>query len=190
MVGRGRAGVRLRRLLVHAGGRRGPARAPRDWRLVAWCLGVFLVIGLLAIPFPQLLGNGKGPAQLGFDSALGLRLAATLLVLKLLITTGSLRAGAEGGLLTPGLTIGALLAILLGGLWTLVFPAVPPGAFAIVGAGAFLASSMAMPITAIALIAEFTRVDHDFLVPIFFAVAGSAGMLRLCKRWYDPPRPA
>jgi H+/Cl- antiporter ClcA len=165
-------------------------RAPRDRRLVYWCVGVFVIIGVLAIPFPQLLGNGKGPTQLGFDNALSIKLAATLLVLKLLITTASLRAGAEGGLLTPGLTLGALLAILLGGLWTLVFPPVPAGAFAIVGAGAFLASSMSMPLTAIALTVEFTRVDHDFLVPILFAVAGSVGMLKLCRQRYDPPRRA
>ncbi len=42
------------------------ARAPRDWRLAVWCVLVFPIIGLLAIPFPQLLGNGKGLAQAGF----------------------------------------------------------------------------------------------------------------------------
>ena len=163
-------------------------RAPRDWRLVVWCAGVFLIIGLLAVAFPQLLGNGKGPTQVGFDDGLGLKLTAVLLILKLLIVTGSLRAGAEGGLLTPGLTVGALIAILLGAAWNLVWPPVSQGAFAIVGAGAFLASSMKMPITAIALIVEFTRVDHDFLVPIFFAVAGSISVLKLCAQRYDPPR--
>jgi H+/Cl- antiporter ClcA len=30
-----------------------------------------------------------------------------------------------------------------------------------------------MPLTAIALMMEFTRVDHDFLIPMAFAVAGS-----------------
>lgn len=34
--------------------------APRDSRIIRRCLAVFLVIGLLATPFPQLLGNGKG----------------------------------------------------------------------------------------------------------------------------------
>lgn len=129
------------------------------------------------------LGNGKGPAQLGFDNELTIGLAAVLLVVKVLITASSLRAGAEGGLLTPALANGALLAIILGGAWSLLWPGVPLGAFAIIGAAAFLASSMSMPLTAIVLVAEFTRIDHDFLVPIILAVAGSMCMSKLCVLW-------
>jgi H+/Cl- antiporter ClcA len=39
--------------------------------------------------------------------------AAIMLVLKLLVTAACLRAGAEGGLLTPGLTVGGLLSMVL-----------------------------------------------------------------------------
>ncbi len=155
------------------------ARAPRDWRLVPWCLLVFVALGGAATVYPQLLGNGKGPMQLGLDSAVGLKLAAVLLVLKLAATTACLRGGAEGGMLTPGMTIGALLAIVLGAGWSLLWPGTPSGAFAIVGATAFLASSMTMPLTAVALIVEFTRVDHDFLVPILIAVGGAMAT----KQW-------
>ncbi|HEY6770432.1 MAG TPA: chloride channel protein [Candidatus Sulfotelmatobacter sp.] len=156
------------------------ARAPRDWSVLAWCAVVFPAIGLLAIQFPQLLGNGKGLAQAGFDSDFGLTLAATLFALKLLVTLGALRAGAAGGLLTPGLALGGLLGCVLGGLWNHAWPSVPLGAFAIVGSAAFLASSMKMPITAIVLILEFTRVGHDFLFPLLLAVAGSISVFHLC----------
>jgi len=165
------------------------ARAPRDAGLLPWCLAVFLIIGLLAVPFPQLLGNGKGPAQMGFDNDLGIRLAAILLMLKLLVVTASLRAGAEGGLLTPSVAIGALLAIVIGSLWNLAWPGVPTGAFAIVGATAFLASSLKMPVTAIALMIEFTRPDHDFLIPILFCVGGSIAAFHLCARHFDQSIP-
>jgi H+/Cl- antiporter ClcA len=58
------------------------------------------------------------------------------------------------------------------------------GAFAIVGAAAFLAASMQMPLTAVVLILEFTRVSHDFLIPILFAVAGSVSTFKLlAKVW-------
>ncbi|MBB6242544.1 chloride channel protein [Rhodanobacter sp. MP1X3] len=161
------------------------AKAPRDWRLLPCCMVAFVIIGLVAIPYPQLLGNGNGPIQLGFNDAVSIPLAVTLLLLKLLAITGSLRAGAEGGQLTPGMTIGAMLAIITGGLWNAVCPVVPLGTFAIVGAAAFLAASMRMPITAIVLAVEFTHVDHDYLVPVLFAVAGSTTALRMCIRHFD-----
>jgi H+/Cl- antiporter ClcA len=158
---------------------RARAHAPKDWRLPVLALINFAIIGVLAIEFPQLLGNGKGPAGLSFNSELTIGLAAVLLILKVAITAGSLRAGAEGGLLTPGLANGALLAIVLGGIWNMIWPGTSSGAFAIVGAGAFLAASMQMPLTAVVLILEFTRVSHDFLVPILLAVAGSVSTFKL-----------
>ncbi len=96
--------------------------APKDWRLPVLSLLNFAIIGVLAMHFPQLLGNGKGPAGLAFDGNITMTLAAMLLVLKVVITASSLRAGAEGGLLTPGLANGALLAIVLGGSWSLFWP--------------------------------------------------------------------
>jgi H+/Cl- antiporter ClcA len=156
------------------------ASAPRDWRLPAWCVVAFLATGVIAMPFPQILGNGKGLALLGFTSALSIELAATLFLLRTAATLGCLRAGAEGGIMTPSVAIGGLLATVTGGIWSWAWPGSPPGAFTIVGATAFLASSMRMPLTAIALVMEFTRVDHDFLIPMFFAVAGSSFV---CYLW-------
>jgi len=157
-------------------------RAARGWQLPLLSLLNFNLIGCLAIYLPQVLGNGKGPAQLGFDDQLTIGLAAILLLAKLVVTSSSLRAGAEGGLLTPALACGALLAVILGGGWNLLWPGVPLGAFAIVGAAAFLSSSMSMPLTAIVLVVEFTRIEHDFLVPIILAVVGSVCVSRLCAR--------
>ncbi len=155
------------------------AAAPRDWRLPAYSVLNFAIIGGLSVALPALLGNGKGPAALGFDSALTIGAAAVLLVLKVAIEWSSLRAGAEGGLLTPGLANGALLALVLGGAWSLAWPGAAPGAFALVGAAAFLAASMQMPLTAIVLIVEFTRAGHDFLIPVLLAVGGSIAAFRL-----------
>jgi H+/Cl- antiporter ClcA len=75
------------------------------------------------------------------------------------------------------MTIGALLATVIGGLWTMLWPGEPLGAFALVGAGAFLASSMKMPLTAIALIVEFTHASQDVLFPVIFAVSGSCARI-------------
>lgn len=160
-------------------------RAPKDWRLAVWCSLIFPIIGLLAIPFPQLLGNGKGLAQAGFDNEVGLALASALLLLRVVVLVASLRAGAEGGLLTPGLSIGALIGIVLGSFWNHIWPTVFLADFALVGGAAFLASSMKMPLTAIALTVEFTGIGQAFLVPLSLAVAGSVSIFHLCRAYVD-----
>ncbi len=156
--------------------------APRDWRLMPFCLLQFLALGAMSIPFPQLLGNGKGPIQLSLFDSLTPELALTFLFLKFLFITASLRGGAEGGLLTPGMTLGAMLATATVSVWNLVLPAIDPADTAIIGAGAFLASSMNMPLTAIALAFEFTHFPHDFFYPLMFAVAGSYATFVFLKR--------
>ncbi|KUZ00794.1 MULTISPECIES: chloride channel protein [unclassified Burkholderia] len=161
---------------------RARADAPKGRLLPVIALVNFAVIGVLAMWFPQLLGNGKGPASLGFDGTLTIGVAATLLVLKVLIEAGSLRAGAEGGLLTPGLANGALLGVVLGGVWSLAWPGASIGGCALIGATAFLAASMQMPITAVVLLLEFTRVNHDSLVPMLLAVAGSLVAYRFAQQ--------
>lgn len=156
------------------------ARAPRDGRLPLVALGNFMLIGALVMVFPQLPGNGKSLATLSFDSQLTIALALVLLALKVLITLSSLRVGAAGGLLTPALANGALMGVALGGVWSLFWPGAAPGAYAVVGATAFLASSMQMPLTAVVLVWEMTQVGHDLLVPIGLAVAGSILTFRWC----------
>jgi H+/Cl- antiporter ClcA len=157
--------------------------SPKNWKILLWCIPAFAGIGLLAIYFPQLPGNGKGLIQFSFDAELTIKIGIILLVLRLLVTTVALRAGAGGGLLTPGLTIGALLGTIGGVLWNHVWTTVPISAFALVGATAFLATSMKMPLTAIALGFEFTRVGHDFLIPMSLAVVGSASVGYICEHF-------
>ena len=161
------------------------ARAPRDWHLLVWCALVFPIIGLLAIPFPQLLGNGKGLAQAGFENEVGLALGTTLLVLRLVVLLASLRAGAAGGLLTPGLSIGALLGIVLGSFWNHIWPAQSLAGFAIIGGAAFLASSMKMPLTAIVLTVELTGIGQGYLIPLSLAIGGSVSIFHLCRAYAD-----
>jgi len=161
------------------------ARAPRDWHLLVWCALVFPIIGLLAIPFPQLLGNGKGLAQAGFENEVGLALGTTLLVLRLVVLLASLRAGAAGGLLTPGLSIGALLGIILGSFWNQIWPAQSLAGFAIIGGAAFLASSMKMPLTAIVLTVELTGIGQGYLIPLSLAIGGSVSIFHLCRAYAD-----
>lgn len=156
-------------------------QAPRYWGRLAWCLVVYPVIGVLAIPFPELLGNGKSITQLEFKGEIGSGLAAILLVLRVAITIGSLRAGAAGGLITPSLACGALLATVTGGWWNVVWPGTSPAEFAIIGASAFLAAVTRAPLVAIAMTVEFTHASPEFAIPLALAVAGSSSVSAWCK---------
>ncbi len=60
-----------------------------------------------------------------------------------------------------------------------MWPGTSAGAFAIVGAAAFLAASMQMPMTALVLMVEFTQVGHDMLIPMLLGIAGSVATFRL-----------
>lgn len=157
------------------------AHAQHDGKMVVMCLLNFTLIGVLAIYYPSLLGNGKSPAQLEFNTLLTVGLSATLLVLRVLIVCSSLRSGAQGGLLTPSLANGALLAVLLGGLWSMIWPEPSLSAYAVIGAAAFLASAQKMPLTAVILIFELTHVHSSLLVPMLLAVSGSIAVFHWCN---------
>jgi CIC family chloride channel protein len=81
------------------------------------------------------------------------------------------RSGAPGGLFTPSLTVGALLGAVLGHAWSLFWPGVPPGLFAVLGAAAVLAATTQGPISTVVLMMELTGRDRSFIVPLLLAVA-------------------
>ncbi|WP_277188765.1 chloride channel protein [Caballeronia sp. BR00000012568055] len=157
--------------------------APRGNALPLLTIINFIVVGLLAMAYPQLVGNGRGAAGLSFDNDVTVGLACVLLVLKVIVEVSTLRAGAEGGLLTPGLTNGALLAVILGGIWNMIWPGTTLGAFAVVGAASFLGASMQMPVTAIVLMMEFTRFSQEFLIPTALGIAGSVVTYRAVEAY-------
>ncbi|WP_058522891.1 chloride channel protein [Legionella birminghamensis] len=162
--------------------------AKHNWQLPVLCILNFSLIGVLAIFFPALLGNGKSAIHVEFSAATLMSASALLFVLRVLTTWSSLRAGAEGGLLTPSMAAGALLGGFLGGLWTLFFPGIIPASFAAIGATAFLSASQKMPLTAIILIFEFTQLDFSFIMPVMFAVGGSLAICKLCINLESNPR--
>ncbi|MCX7116999.1 MAG: chloride channel protein [Legionellales bacterium] len=154
---------------------------PHHWKLPVFCLLNFILIGVLAIAFPELLGNGKSPAQLAFDARLGIGLAAIIFILHTLTVWSSLWAGAQGGLLTPSLANGALLAMVFGGLWNEVAPPSELGAYALIGATVFLAEAQSMPITALILLFEFTHPSFEVLIPTILAIVGSVGLGKIIR---------
>jgi H+/Cl- antiporter ClcA len=134
---------------------------------------VFVALGVLAIAYPQVLGNGRGVVQLGLVGEIAAGLTAVLLILKPLSTAGCLGSGAPGGLFTPTLAVGVLLGSLGGRAWELLWPGAPIGTYAVIGGAAVLAASMQAPLAAIVLMLELTHKAEGLLVPILLAVVGA-----------------
>jgi CIC family chloride channel protein len=155
---------------------------PRDWwRLPAPVLGLSL-LGAVSIWFPQVLGNGKDITQLAFTNQVAPALLLILLFLKPAATVLSMRSGAPGGLFTPSLTVGAMLGGVLGQGWSWFWPGVPPGLFALLGAGAVLAATTQGPISTIVLLMELTGRDRSFILPLLLAI----GTATLVARTIEP----
>ncbi len=145
-------------------------RPKGHWRIVAPVLAL-TVLGVVSIRFPQILGNGRDVAQLAFTGQVGPLLLVALLVLKPAATMLCLGSGAPGGLFTPSLALGALLGGVLGYGWGLVWPADPPGLFAVLGAGAILAATTQGPISTVVLMMELTGQARAAIVPMLLVVA-------------------
>jgi CIC family chloride channel protein len=129
------------------------------------------ILGAVSIAFPQLLGNGKDVAQLAFVGGVAPLVLLVLVVLKPAATAACLGSGTPGGLFTPSLALGALLGGLLGQGWSLFWPGVPPGLFAVCGAGAVLAATTQGPISATVLLIELTGRDRSLILPLLVTVA-------------------
>lgn len=145
-------------------------RPTGGWRVAAPVLALTL-LGAVSIPFPQLLGNGRDVAELAMTGKIAPLLLLALVLLKPAASLICLGSGAPGGLFTPSLAFGALLGGLLGYAWSLLWPGVPAGLFAVLGAAAFLAATTQGPISAVVLMMELTGQARSFIVPMLLAVA-------------------
>ncbi len=146
---------------------------PKGWAVVAMPIVVFLALGLAAVRFPQLLGNGKNEVQLAFDARLGVGLLVWLLFLRPLATIAVLRSGTPGGLFTPTMTFGALLGATFGEAWSHMFAGADKRSCALLGTGAVLAAATQAPISSVAFTLELTYNASTLMVPLLLAVAGA-----------------
>lgn len=148
-------------------------RVPSGWRLPVATVAVFTALGALAIPYPQLLGNGKGPTELALTGTVSGATALVLALLKPAVTAACLRSGALGGLLTPSLATGALLGAAAGHVWTDIWGGGQLGAYALIAATAMITITQRAPLCAIAFALELTHSGAALLVPLALA-AGTA----------------
>ena len=175
------------------------AARPTGWRLLAWMIPIFTLIGVITVWVPSIAGNGQSTAQLAFDGAvlgqggreaagIGVALLASLAIdgfTKLIGTLATIRSGAWGGTLTPGLALGASSGAILGILWSYIYPGdtTAIACFAFIGAVVVLGTSMSAPLTALCLVIEFTHRGATLLVPTVIALGLGVGASRMWNKW-------
>ncbi len=145
-------------------------------------LGGFIV-GVIAINVPQVCGNGYSVVVDILNGRLIWTVLLGIFACKWLATMSSFGSGAPGGVFTPSLFMGASLGYLFGMAVHTVWPAaaVDPGAFALVGMGAFLSAASRAPVMAVIMLFEMT-LSYDIILPLmlcnviaYYTAKGVAG---------------
>lgn len=140
-----------------------------------------ILVGLTALWQPQILSGGYGTIQKALVGDLPVTLMFTLAFLKIAATSFTISSGGSGGVFGPSLFIGAMLGGAVGQVAHAWFPGVvtSPGAFALVGMGAFFAGVAKAPIGALLMVCEMTG-GYKLIVPIMFT---SVVAILLSQRW-------
>ena len=139
------------------------------WRSIPAMVLAFGILGLIGFRYPQLFGNGRDMAHDAFVGLGGFGLLAALFALKPLVTSLCLGSGATGGLVTPTFSTGAVFGGAAGIAWSYLWPGSPSGAYALIGAAAFLGAAMQAPVAGLALTLELTHSGFQIMVPMLAA---------------------
>jgi CIC family chloride channel protein len=138
-----------------------------------------LVVGLLAVMWPQVVGNGYEPLNLVLDGRVVGSALAWLLVAKVVATAASVASGVPGGVFTPVLLIG-------GAVGALSAPAIArlpfigpldPGGLALVGMAATTAATIHAPLTAAIMVFELSG-DYAIALPLLLSTVVATWVAR------------
>lgn len=155
------------------------------------------ILGLLIFLLPSLYGEGyesintalKGDLDFVFDNsifyafrdngAFALLLLLGIILLKVVATSVTFRAGGIGGIFAPTLFIGAMTGLFFAKLLSYIgLIDLPISNFVLVGMAGLLAGVVHAPLTAIFLIAEITG-GYSLLFPIMIVATTSYGITRM-----------
>jgi CIC family chloride channel protein len=162
--------------------------ARRRFRRLRWPLPVTLalgglVVGAISVGVPQVWGNGYSVVNDMLNDKLSFELLGLVLVAKLISTTASVGSGANGGILTPTLFMGAAFGALYAHGLHFLHPTLTSqiAAYAVVGMGGFLAATTHAPLTSILLIFEMT-LDYEVVLPLMLACVTGHYVARIYRQ--------
>jgi len=155
-----------------------------------------LLVGMIALAFPQVMAGGYGWVQWGaigmppvltlrgeqsFVPHMGMAMLLVLAVLKIVATGLTISSGGSGGVFGPSMLIGGMLGGACGQFLAFWFPGaqISPAAFVLVGMGGFFAGVSKTPLTSIVMVSEMTG-SYSLLVPLMLACAMN---MAISRRW-------
>ncbi|MFO1059098.1 MAG: chloride channel protein [Dongiaceae bacterium] len=139
-----------------------------------------LLLGGIALFYPQVLGGGHGAILTNLDSGFGLPLLLGLIVAKTLASAVSVGCGFRGGLFSSSLFLGSLFGSAAGALAAMLWPALAVShyAFTLVGMGAVAAAIVGAPVTMTLLVLEATA-NFSVTIAVLVAVLAAVLIVRL-----------
>jgi CIC family chloride channel protein len=172
--------------------------ADKLYNQVAWPLylrlaSAGLIVGALAIAFPEVLGNGYMAISRMLEGEMRqltvipahalqpeLQFLIGLFAAKFLATVITVGSGTVGGVFTPTLFLGAGLGSLFGALLHFSGTPVPTGIYALVGMGSVLAATTHSPLLAILIIFELS-LNYSIMPPLMLSCVIST---LIARRFY------
>jgi len=155
-----------------------------------------LMLGILALAFPQVMTGGYGwvqwgaigmppsltfPGEISFVPHMGMGMLLALALLKIVATGLTISSGGSGGVFGPSMLIGGMLGGACGQFLSYWMPGaqVSPAAFVLVGMGGFFAGVSKTPLTSIVMVSEMTG-SYSLLVPLMLACGLN---MAISRRW-------
>jgi chloride channel protein, CIC family len=155
-----------------------------------------LMLGALAIGFPQVMTGGYGWVQWGaigmppsltlageqsFFPHMSMWLLMAIALLKIVATSFTISSGGSGGVFGPSMLIGGMLGGACGRFLAYCLPEVQidTAAFVLVGMGGFFAGVSKTPLTSIVMVSEMTG-SYSLLVPLMLACGLN---MAISRRW-------
>ena len=143
-----------------------------------------LLLGALAIPFPQIIGVGYETTSLALTGQLFLHEAIVFAVVKTAAVAITLGGRMGGGVFSPSLMLGALAGLAFGLIATSVFPEVSgtETLYALAGMGAVAAAVLGAPISTTLIVFELTGDWHTAIAVLVSVSLSTALASRLVDR--------
>jgi H+/Cl- antiporter ClcA len=134
-----------------------------------------LVVGLCALPFPQVMSIGYDTVDAALLGQLGIALLIGITLAKGIATASAVALGVPAGVIGPTLFLGATLGGALGLLAGLsgLGSVSPSGVYALLGMGALMGAALQAPLAALVAVLELTG-NPNITLPAMLAIAAAS----------------